>query len=156
MKKTMTAAAALVLAGGVALAGAAGASAATGGLPYDGTDPAATGCSTGAVTIASYPIKRDDNGTTVGTMNVRYSATCGTNWLQVNSLDASSWSNKYLFRHGDSQTYWSDADFTSDYGAGWSYGMQLNAPGCITVWATLSTQPDNVGRYAGSGTHYIC
>ncbi|MEV5880149.1 DUF2690 domain-containing protein [Streptomyces sp. NPDC052101] len=62
----------------VALAGTGSAQAAT----YDGQDPIVTGCNSSAVTVNSAPVYRAD-GTEVGTIQLRYSTSCGTVWARL-------------------------------------------------------------------------
>ncbi|TDU04990.1 uncharacterized protein DUF2690 [Streptomyces sp. 846.5] len=49
---------------------------------YDGQDPAASGCSSTAVTAKSAPIYRGD-GAQVGTIQLRYSTKCRTVWARI-------------------------------------------------------------------------
>src|SRR5215203_2657682 len=52
----------------------------------DGQDPIASGCSAGAYTVVSTPIRiipmYPGGGTIVGTLELRYSPSCGTNWVR--------------------------------------------------------------------------
>lgn len=47
-------------------------------LPYDGTDPIATGCNNSATTVATTPVNH--NGVNYGTLYLRWSTGCKTNW----------------------------------------------------------------------------
>src|SRR5262245_1467970 len=47
----------------------------------NGLDPIATGCATGAYTVASAPMS-DPYGT-AATIDLRYSPSCGTNWSRL-------------------------------------------------------------------------
>ncbi|MEU1889640.1 DUF2690 domain-containing protein [Streptomyces pristinaespiralis] len=62
-----------------------GASPAHAAGPYDGADPAATGCSSNARTLASAPLYRPGSTSQVGTIEMRYSNTCMTQWIRVHS-----------------------------------------------------------------------
>ncbi|MDX3586179.1 DUF2690 domain-containing protein [Streptomyces europaeiscabiei] len=61
------------------------ASAAHAASPYDGADPAATGCSSNAKTLASAPLYLPNTTSQVGTIEMRYSNTCLTQWIRVHS-----------------------------------------------------------------------
>jgi hypothetical protein len=45
-------------------------------------DPQSQGCSSNAYSVYTVPIK-DSGGTTLGTLELRYSRTCGANWSRV-------------------------------------------------------------------------
>jgi len=62
-----------------------GASAAHAASPYDGADPAATGCASNAKTLASAPLYLPNTTSQVGTIEMRYSNTCLTQWIRVYS-----------------------------------------------------------------------
>lgn len=110
-------------------------------LPYDGQDPMASGCASSAYTVLSAPIKIIPmyGSGTVGTLELRYSSQCGTNWgrvttsggavrlIQVNAVRqsdgytqyesgyyATAWTNMV---YGYNLTVCVDADM---YGPGWA------------------------------------
>ncbi|WP_181361997.1 DUF2690 domain-containing protein [Streptomyces sp. MA5143a] len=62
-----------------------GASPAHAASPYDGADPAATGCASNAKTLASAPLYLPGTTSQVGTIEMRYSNTCLTQWIRVQS-----------------------------------------------------------------------
>jgi hypothetical protein len=49
----------------------------------EGLDPAATGCSADAYVAASATLYRQSDNAAVGTLQLKYSPTCGTNWIKV-------------------------------------------------------------------------
>lgn len=53
------------------------------GTGCNGKDPATTGCSDSAYTVQSTPIIK--NGAQIGTVDMRYSPKCGTNWTRTDS-----------------------------------------------------------------------
>ncbi|MFF7840727.1 DUF2690 domain-containing protein [Streptomyces ossamyceticus] len=62
-----------------------GASPAHAASPYDGADPAATGCASNAKTLASAPLHLIGTTRQVATIEMRYSNTCLTQWIRVQS-----------------------------------------------------------------------
>jgi hypothetical protein len=66
-----------------------GATAAHAASPYDGADPAATGCASNAKTLASAPLYLPNTTSQVGTIEMRYSNTCLTQWIRVHSNQTS-------------------------------------------------------------------
>ena len=124
------------------------------GYGYDGTDPASTGCATGSTAIASFPIKVNGTGSTVATLEVRYSSACGTNWVRINNTVSGMFVNKWIQR--TSSPVYTQED--TDTNVGWSYGMQVYAPGstCIQVDGVLIYNDGNNDPYAWSGWHSLC
>jgi hypothetical protein len=101
--------------------------------PYTGSNPYTTGCAADATTIATRPIKSQQ--ATFGTMEVRYSPSCGTN--RVRAVMANSFSGytvvKGLIRassqldgHGGWLGYYEN--YERDAVAGSPFGMQVYAP----------------------------
>lgn len=132
--------AALIIAVGLGIAPAltvSTAQAAT-GFGLDGSDPAATGCATG-----SYPIGGRDlhagNGQLVAHLEVRYSPKCGTNWVRMYNYTSVGASLKSIQRKS-SPSYW---ETEYDPVSGWSYSMQVYAPGstCVFVGGALVGKP---------------
>lgn len=101
----------------------------------NGNDPSYNSCSSSAFTVfnTAYPILY---GSTVwGTVEMRYSNSCGTNWSRVHSnisgqyeieawVEQSSTQYGYAAYYGPSQDAWS----TMRYGC----GISTRACGCIT------------------------
>lgn len=81
-KRLATVFAAVAFAAGLTLQGASAAHAAS---PYDGADPAASGCASNAKTLASAPLYLPNSTSQVGTIEMRYSNTCMTQWIRVHS-----------------------------------------------------------------------
>ncbi|MEO8095646.1 MAG: DUF2690 domain-containing protein [Pseudolysinimonas sp.] len=124
---------------------------ATNGYGYDGTNPATTGCATGSYAIGSWPIKVNGTGATVGTMEVRYSPRCGTNWVRVNNTLAGYQALKYISRASP----WAEQG-EIDAATGWSYGMQYYAPGSTCVDVSGQIFRPSGGVNAWSGDHLVC
>lgn len=127
---TLAATIGLVLAVGLAPASA---------HPLDNTDPAATGCSSGSSAIYGKTIY--SGGTAIGLMEVRYSPSCGTNWVRVNNYGYYPRAGKLIYV-APSGAY----TYTGDSYVGWSYGLQVYAPGstCIHVEGTIRNSSDAV------------
>lgn len=141
--------AAAVLAGAALLTGASGTStsepsesqfAPLSGYGYDGTNPATTGCANSSYAIWSTPIKTS-NGQQVGTLEVRYSTACGTNWVRMqNNSPAPLVSVKSIERRTSPRFWETESDYPSQ---GWTYSMQVYAPGstCVYVGGALVGAP---------------
>ncbi len=145
---TVTAATALLLTVGAAPAHAAG-------YGYDGTNPttAAGGyCVNGSYAIASYPITNYSGGATVGTLEVRYSPACGTNWVRINNTLSGYEAVKHITR--TASPYFHEEE--RDWATGWSYSMQVYAPGstCVIVEGYLVNSSG--WPTAASGVHELC
>lgn len=141
---TMAAAAAAMALGGVLLAAVP-----ANANPLDGTDPNATGCASGASTIGSY-YATDGLGHNVGLMEVRYSPSCGTNWVRF-----TNYVGGYATKHvaiAPSAGYEPGAVVnTTDPGAVVSYSNQIYAPtSCIDaqviVHDTTGPQAEILGK----------
>ena len=70
-------------------------------LPYDGTDPIATGCANSAETVASKEVVLD--GQDVGDLQLRWSTTCKTNWGRFIDNSSGRWVDVYVYRQADNQ-----------------------------------------------------
>lgn len=119
--------------GGVALTAAP--SQAASGTGLDGTDPVRTGCVNGSISIAYQDIYMNSIGPWVGAVDLRYSPACGTNWVRVysNGSASSGQSKKYIERPAQGGLpYFRQAEIDSG-AAGWTYGMQVYAPGSTTI-----------------------
>ncbi|MGS2587523.1 DUF2690 domain-containing protein [Streptomyces hebeiensis] len=97
---------------GLTIAGAGQAQA----LAYDGTDPSATGCSSSSRTVASAPLKNRVTGSTVATIELRFSSSCKTAWARLTLVSGSQWdcgdpaagyacSKAKIVRNNDGRTY---------------------------------------------------
>ena len=124
------------------------------GYSYDGTLPntAAGGyCATGSSQITpDYPIKVGGTGATVGYVNVRYSPSCGTNWVTMYTSLTGYTQAKGIDRA--SPIYF---HYEQDPGAGSTFSPQVYAPGstCISISGELW---NSSGTYATSGWIYVC
>jgi hypothetical protein len=128
----------LVVLGGAGQASAApvGIAATCSGYGCDYQDPAVTGCSAGSNNTASAAVTY--GGVSYGTVELRWSPTCQTNWsrLTINAGGSNPngyWRGVYAYRQSPyAGTYF---DY---YGAGSPvYGNMLYAPGCAKAIAYL-------------------
>jgi len=129
--------------------------------PYTDTNPATTGCSTDAITIATRTIQSPQSQ--YGTMEVRYSPSCGTNWVRATMLVPNSGYTvtKGIIRissqpdgHGGWLGYYQN--YETDPAVGSSFGMQVYAPGstCIDVMSTVRDASGQVAASTGTSTPY--
>jgi len=126
--------------------GIAPASAAT-GYGLDGTLPDGAGsyCMNGASVIYSTPIRVGGTGAQVGTMQIRYSSSCGTNWVRAENESPYLQTAKSIYRDPSPTDQWvHDTDFTY----GWSYSRQIYAPGATCIHADVII--DNFYAWAGA------
>ena len=120
------------------------------GFGYDGTYPGA--CATGSVVAASYPILTS-GGVSVGTEEVRYSPSCGTNWVRAYTT-LSGYSMDKIITRTSSPYYQTTPEF--DPSPGWSYSPQVYAPGSTCIVAQVYMYPAGGGPFYGSSTHAVC
>jgi hypothetical protein len=125
--------------------------------PFTDTNPATTGCSADAITIASRPIRSPQ--AVYGTMEVRYSPTCGTNWVRSTMyVENSSFTvTKGIVRmssqpdgHGGWLGYYQN--YETDPAVGTSFGMQVYAPGNTCIEAMSTVRDANGQLVAQTGT----
>jgi hypothetical protein len=114
---------------------------------YDGTDPAQTPCAADAVTLPGYPKPiMYAAATQVGTYEVRYSPSCGTNWLRVNNWYSSGYASVRMI-FGRDGNYSTITDETAN-GVMWT--PQVYAPGSTCVaYQVFVTRTD--GSYSSLG-----
>jgi hypothetical protein len=109
-----------------ALSAGAAQAATCSGYGCDNQDPVATGCDAGAYTVTSAPITYQ--GITYGTVELRWSPACQTNWARttVNSsyLGLMRYANVYR------QAPYAQADWHYTGPGNPIYGNMLYAPGC--------------------------
>ena len=135
-----------VMAGGVAPANAVS------GYGYDGTDPStgATNCVTGSTAIYPAPIRVGGTGASVGTMQVWYSPSCGTNWVRAYTGSSYTQVIKTSRREPNTPPF---TETETDFGAGWSYSMQVYAPGATCVHADTVILGPSGDFYAWAGVN---
>lgn len=106
------------------------------GYGCDHQDPAATGCSAGSYTVTSAPITI--GSTVYGTVELRWSPTCQTNWSRVTVASGGSNPNAW-WRYADVYRQSPYAyDLFSYNGSGSPvYGNMLYAPGCASASGTI-------------------
>jgi len=68
--------------------------------PSDGTDPIATGCAVGITTPRSAQV-RDNSGHLLGSILLRWSARCGTNWAVAVANGGPTYVNPVVVRQSD-------------------------------------------------------
>lgn len=88
------------------------------GTSYNNTDPYGTGCNVGASKIHT----RYVGG---GQLDMFYSGSCGTNWIQWTGPNVCTW--KRVQSQYGSWTQWETDQAT------WSYSMQIYSPGSTPV-----------------------
>jgi len=127
----------LVLGGaGQASAAPVGITATCSGYGCDYQDPAATGCSAGSNNTASAAVTA--GGVTYGTVELRWSPTCQTNWSRLTINAGGSNPNGYwrgvdVYRQSPAASAFFDY-----YGAGSPvFGNMLYSPGCAKAIAYL-------------------
>ncbi|HWJ62357.1 MAG TPA: DUF2690 domain-containing protein [Acidimicrobiales bacterium] len=138
--------AAVALAGGLVAAMASPANA----LAYDYTDPATTGCSATAITVASTAVIDSRNGANVGTVELRWSTACKTNWARVTRTDGQNalWSNVTVTRASTSDTTTFSAQGYSSI-----YSDQLYGQGYVVCASAMLERPNEGGAF-GEGACY--
>ncbi|NYE95610.1 hypothetical protein FHU41_001860 [Psychromicrobium silvestre] len=140
MRKILTIAGALGVALTFGLAAAPAASAAG----YDGTDPVATGCVSGAYVVQSWNFQKGE-----GRAELVYSPRCGTNWVNV-----------YGYLAG--QNYWATISVPSTSKGGQAitagvsseHSRQVYAPGNTCVVVAWGHRVPDTGL-VGGGTAYV-
>jgi hypothetical protein len=114
------------------------------GYGCDYQDPVATGCASGSYTVSSAAVSR--NGVQYGTVDLRWSPTCQTNWSRVWVGAGGSNPNhyeRYVWVERQSPSAYVGFDY---YGDGSPvYGWMLYVPGCAKAGASLQIGP---GTYA--------
>ncbi|MFE2753755.1 DUF2690 domain-containing protein [Actinosynnema sp. NPDC059335] len=125
--------------------------------PYTDTNPQTTGCAADAVTIASRDIKSPQ--AVHGLMEVRYSPTCGTNWVRatVYVTQPTGTVVKGIRRpssqpdgHGGWLGFYEQRE--SDPAVGATFGMQVYAPGSTCVFAMAEIRDSTGQVVASTGT----
>ena len=125
--------------------------------PYTDTNPASTGCAADAITIATRNIASPQ--ALYGTMEVRYSPSCGTNWVRANMLASNPGFTvtKGIIRfssqpdgHGGWLGYYQNYEY--DPAVGSSFGMQVYAPGSTCIQAMSVVRDGNGQLVAFTGT----
>lgn len=131
MKRLLAGAAAAV----VGLVGVAQTAQATSGTGYDGTNPASY-CAASSLPIYSRAVYSSSK-TYVGTVEVRYSTACGTNWIRAYGVAGTEHTDKTITRPAQPGFAWF-SQMERDYpGVGWSYGMQVYAPGSTRITVSV-------------------
>ncbi|MFC4044526.1 DUF2690 domain-containing protein [Dactylosporangium siamense] len=153
--------AAVLAAAAVAFVPSESAQAAPPGAGIDNTDPSSTGCSASAITYWSKNLTNPATGVVNGTMELRYSRSCETNWVRINNYVSGATAQKTIVRlhtyapSGGSVPY--AQDITSDTVTGWSYGMQLYAPSwvCVQVGGVITLNGQVIASN-GQSLDWVC
>lgn len=144
--------AALILAGGMALAQTTGAQAAPAQHPLEGTDPTETGCNVGAYVVKSWDMRNAVYNEVQGLAQLVYSPKCGMNWVNVYGFTAGNSYRVVMHGHGEGSSFYETA-----VGAGGSAAtLQTYAPGstCVDVMWQISNSTSLFRE--GWGTSTIC
>ena len=114
--------------------------------PYDGSNPATTGCANTAVVVATANVVNPQNGAITGVAELRYSTSCQTNWVRVNNYVSGATAIKNINRLASSG-YGAFSQSETDSVTGWSYGMQAYAPGatCISWGGFITLNGQQIG-----------
>lgn len=119
---------------GVSLFGVVSPASAASGTGLDGTDPTRGPdyCANGSYAIYNRAVSAW-NGQYIGTVEVRYSPNCGTNWIRAYGVAGNEHVDKRITRRAQGGLpYYTQ--FERDYpGSGWTYGMQAYAPGATPL-----------------------
>lgn len=146
MKKLIATAVAVLALGVGALVGAPAANAAG----YEGTDPDATGCSTGAYVVTSWNMVNLRYGQVQGRVELVYSPKCSTNWVNVYGYTAG---NRYLAGVQVAPRNWYNAQVN---GVASQHSLQVVAPGNTCVNIGWSIADIAMNRIEGSDSKTIC
>jgi hypothetical protein len=88
------------------------------GAGCNGLDPSTTPCASGATTVATKPIYRNNTNIQIGYVELRWSSTCGTNWARVTRTDGAYAEGMYAtVTRADGLSY---TDFHTGYTTIWS------------------------------------
>ncbi|MEU3567873.1 DUF2690 domain-containing protein [Kitasatospora sp. NPDC036755] len=110
---------------------------------YDGKDPQSTGCSNNSTTLSSAPLKTSA-GDRIGTIEMRYSPSCLTQWIRVYS-QVTNCSGQPC---GNGAKIHRTAS-TSDGGTGWYGRSPSSASGQPYQWSLMVHTPNT--RACGTG-----
>ena len=118
-------------------------------LPYDNTDPSATGCAGSGYTVGSRNIT-SVTGQVIGRVELRYSSACGTNWSRVVSTIGSRPLLAWVVRQVDGvSTAGGPGGDPGPYSGTSAFSDQLYGNGYVVcAWGALP-DPAN-GNYTGT------
>lgn len=108
-------------------------------LPYDGTDPAATGCANSAVTVNSTPVNH--GGVNFGTLQLKWSTSCKTNWGKFTGNGGIGNVSVWVYRQADNK-WCGDQSGTGCNAAWWPssaysnqlYGCNYQTLAQVEIW----------------------
>lgn len=131
--------------------------AAQSGYALDGTNPGTAAgryCANGSYAIWSTNIYAYKTGQLAMYVEVRYSPSCGTNWVRTHNYISAGTSAKTIQRKAAPSFYENELDT----GYGWSHSMQVYAPGatCVTVQVSLINYNSVGGVIANTPTVTLC
>ena len=83
-------------------------------------------------------------GKVIGTLEVRYSPRCGTNWVRLNNTITGTDALKSIQRKSSPPIWVTEHDWVT----GWSYSMQVYAPGatCVYVGGAILSKVKTYGQ----------
>jgi hypothetical protein len=146
-KVTKFAAVAAIVASTVLVAPAANAS-----DYHNGRDPIATGCTSGAYAVSSWPLVNRRYNEVQGSIQLMYSPGCQTNWINLyGNVNGNDY--RAVVRVGTVPGGGMNAGF---YNAGSDYSNMVYAPGstCVTVGYSISDMATGVVELNDS--RYFC
>jgi hypothetical protein len=129
-----------------------------GGAGCNGRNPVTTGCNQNAYLAGHYPFYQQPWNIILSPysssspyMNVYYSRSCATNWIQITSNPYGGRTHKFI--QALPGGYYQAED---DWGYGSSYGMMVYAPGStpVNVYTSLNDTAGNVQATTANVTMY--
>ncbi|GAA5226976.1 DUF2690 domain-containing protein [Paeniglutamicibacter antarcticus] len=124
---------------------------------YRGGDPLSTGCSNGAYTLTSWGLYNSKYGQYQGSVELRYSPKCGTNWIRVTSnTPGNQVSGQILTNYGAYGSYRQGSGATfNNPGTLWS--AMVEAPGNACVYVSATIKDIRTGQVEGRlSTQTVC
>jgi hypothetical protein len=127
----------------------------------DGKDPIATGCAADAVTVASAPVMSSQSpyGARYGTINLRWSAKCQTNWAQLvlmNPNNPGKWFRTVWIERWFRTAARTRNEFTFSGSGSPIWGDMLWAPQCAKAGAYMQISGDVQPKQADGTTAEAC
>lgn len=102
-------------------------------VEFDGTNPAATGCTDATAIVDEWQITAP-SGEELAVVRQMYSNTCRTTWLRVLTSDSDLSTSKTIGRGaGDWLWAFTTETVTDPATEQWTFGDQIVAPGCVAI-----------------------
>ena len=120
-------------------------------LPISG-DPISSGCSNGAYTVKSWGVYNSKYGNYQGTLELRYSPSCGMNWVRVTNNVAGNALSGAIATAPNGILMKAQV-----FGVGSSWSNMVYAPGSQCVTVTAAIQDRATGNIEGRlDTQVVC